>query len=127
MFQIFSQSEDGKNPASSIILPDISPFNSWETGVIVCPAGHWILGKGHPTIIIPLYKCGEVSISSQGPRGHRVEIEWVPGVVVIAGVNRLEITGPGRVVFLHISAGDRQWRMNAHFQHAFRNCGLPLG
>ena len=126
IIQIFSRSNDGKNPASSIVLPDISPFNSWATGVIVCPAGHWILSKGHPTIMIPLYKCGEVSISSHGPRGHSIEIEWVPGVVVIAGVNRLEITGPGRMVILHVSGGDRQWRMNSHFQYAFRNCGLPL-
>lgn len=77
--------------------------------------------------MIPLYKYGEVSITSHGPRGHRIEIEWVPGVVVIAGVNRLEITGTGRMVFLHVSGGDTQWTMNSNFQHAFRNCGLPLG
>lgn len=125
--QIFSPSDELKNPATGIILPDISPFNGLETGVIHCFAGHWILSKGHPTTIIPLYQCGEISMISHGPRAHRIEIEWVPGVVVVAGVNRLEITGTGRMVFLHVAEGDRQWSMNSDFRHAFRNCGLPLG
>ena len=77
--------------------------------------------------MIPLYKCGDVSMSSHGPRGHRIDIEWVPGVVIVAGVNRLEIIGTGRMIFLHVEGGDTQWRMNSNFRHAFRNCGLPLG
>ena len=77
--------------------------------------------------MIPLYHCGEVSMISHGPRGHRIEIEWVPSVVVVAGVNSLEIAGTGRMVFLHVAEGDTRWSMNPRFRHAFRNCGLPLG